>query len=156
VTSGPIAKMNSSTTLSSANALRSRSASGAACAQRARTIEPIAGWQAPATITAAAWAPMGHPYSTVPTKATSASALPRASHGSRRCWPTRSIQRLLTMAPTAAETWKAAERKPARAYDPVVVLMNRTMPRPTIAMGSRATKPVRENCHAPGRASARR
>ncbi len=111
---GPTEKMSSSMMLSRAKALRRRSASGAAAAQRARTMEPMAGCAAPATATTRAWTTTGRPYSTAATKPTSAIALMAPSQGRSRCWPTRSIHRLLTMAPAAAATWNAAERTPGQ------------------------------------------
>ncbi|GMA23451.1 hypothetical protein GCM10025864_12100 [Luteimicrobium album] len=77
--------------------------------------------------------------------------LATASMGSmmRRC-PWRSTSRASWGEHTACAMTSTAEIRPASAYDPYSPWIIRTVPIPTIDMGSRATRADAENCSAPG------
>ncbi len=75
---------------------------------------------------------------------------------STRAWPERSISRPQAGAATAVVKVATAVTIPARPYDPEVMEISSTMPRPVIAIGSRAANPAAVNARASGVLSTRR
>ena len=155
VMSGPTVKMTSSEILSRAKAVRSfgedvDSAREITNVQRALTAGPIAGEQRPAAAASIVDTKNGSFNSMLRMKNTSPRLSPVTSQPKTLCCPWRSTNRLEAIMPTAAAREKAADITPASPYEPVTPLVNNKIPRPTRAIGSRATRPLAEKASAPG------
>ena len=98
---GPTTKIISSLTDSKANAVCSRGESPSSALQRARTIEPSEGIDAPAATPDSTSAHTGARNSAQPMKMIVLSAKIRASGLSTRCWPNRSASLAACGAQTA-------------------------------------------------------
>ena len=75
---------------------------------------------------------------------------PTLATASTRAWPSRSSSRPCRIAKPALAIMYAADTAPATPYEPVAAETSSTMPRPTIEIGSLATRPIIEKRRVPG------
>ncbi|GAB3901957.1 hypothetical protein GCM10027612_66260 [Microbispora bryophytorum subsp. camponoti] len=147
---GPPTKISSSATDSNENAVCSLAGSSSTCVQRARTIEPseipVAPDAAPAAYSVHSGAPAcAHSIRVVSEQACS------STRGSRtRAWPNRSTSRPARGPATATAIEKVAATAPAFAYEPVMAVISRMTPMPSIDMGARPMNPVMTKPLTPG------
>ncbi len=153
---GPRTKVNSSVTDSNAAAVDISGDAGRSgvapsiAAQRARTMGPTCGIEAPVGTAAANSAHRGASASARTVRALTETAWSRTpGRRTARC-PKRSASFPLCGANSAMETPETAATAPALPYEPVVCCTRRTMPMVSIAKGCRAAKPGRRKVHAPG------
>ncbi len=160
---GPITKVNSSVTDSKAAAVDMSGEPSSLFAQRARTIGPICGVDAPAGTAATSSAHSGACDSASTVSSEIAAACTTTPGISTAACPKRSASLPLCGAKSAIATPAVAETVPAVPYEPVVSLTSSRMPIVSIAKGCRARKPgtrnvqaprVRSSCPYPGRVPA--
>ncbi len=150
---GPITKIISSATDSSAYAVGRPPARASRVLHRARTMEPSPGMVAPAAPPLASSAQAGARTCAQSTKAAAATANRNAWGIRTRSWPSRSVSRAASGVQTAEPTAPAAATRPARPYRPVAAAISSTVPSPIIEIGIRPTNAAAENRSAPGRRS---
>lgn len=154
---GPRMKTASSSTASSAYAVCTSAGRSSTCDHRARTAEPTWGRQAPAHAARTYVDPIGQSACTETTSSETAVPNPRLATARTRPCPKRSSSRPCRIARPAFAIMNAAETAPATPYRPVAPETSSTIPRPTMEIGSRATRPVgRSGARPAGRAPAGR
>lgn len=147
---GPPTKITSSATDSNENAVCSLAGSASTCDQRARTSEPSEIPVAPDTAPAAYSVHSGVPEWAHSIRVVSEQACISTSGTSTRAWPNRSTSRPVRGPATATAIEKVAATAPAFAYEPVIAVISRMTPMPSIDMGARPMNPAMTKPLTPG------